>query len=235
MSLSKPFGRESSSPYDHYNTLFYNGNSAFRSGTIYLHYVLDVWFEETVRAHCRGEVYLCRYADDFVCLFQNAKDAERFYKALIQRLARFGLEVAEEKTRIMVFSHVKARVKTKFDFLGFEFRWCVNRWRKPIMKRRTSRSKLGASIASFKTWFQKHGGLPKKILFAKLNRKLVGYYNYYGVTGNFQSLNSFVYQVKGLLFKGLNRRSQRKSYIWKGFNELVNDFGIAKPRILHAL
>ena len=84
MSLSKPFGRESSSPYDHYNTLFYNGNSAFRSGTIYLHYVLDVWFEETVRAHCRGEVYLCRYADDFVCLFQNAKDAERFYKALIQ-------------------------------------------------------------------------------------------------------------------------------------------------------
>ena len=202
---------------------------------IYLHYVLDVWFEETVRAHCRGEVYLCRYADDFVCLFQNAKDAERFYKALIQRLARFGLEVAEEKTRIMVFSHVKARAKTKFDFLGFEFRWCVNRWGKPTMKRRTSRSKLSASIASFKTWFQKHGGLPKEILFAKLNRKLVGYYNYYGVTGNFQSLNSFVYQVKGLLFKWLNRRSQRKSYIWKGFNELVNDFGIAKPRILHAL
>ena len=202
---------------------------------IYLHYVLDVWFEETVRAHCRGEVYLCRYADDFVCLFQNAKDAERFYKALIQRLARFGLEVAEEKTRIMVFSHVKARAKTKFDFLGFEFRWCVNRWGKPTMKRRTSRSKLSASIASFKTWFQKHGGLPKEILFANLNRKLVGYYNYYGVTGNFQSLNSFVYQVKGLLFKWLNRRSQRKSYIWKGFNELVNDFGIAKPRILHAL
>ena len=202
---------------------------------IYLHYVLDVWFEETVRAHCRGEVYLCRYADDFVCLFQNAKDAERFYKALIQRLARFGLEVAEEKTRIMVFSHVKVRSKTKFDFLGFEFRWCVNRWGKPTMKCRTSRSKLSASIASFKTWFQKHGGLPKEILFAKLNRKLVGYYNYYGVTGNFQSLNSFVYQVKGLLFKWLNRRSQRKSYIWKGFNELVNDFGIAKPRILHAL
>ena len=77
--------------------------------------------------------------------------------------------------------------------------------------------------------------MPKEILFANLNRKLVGYYNYYGVTGNFQSLNSFVYQVKGLLFKWLNRRSQRKSYIWKGFNELVNDFGIAKPRILHAL
>ena len=143
--------------------------------------------------------------------------------------------MAEEKTRIMVFSHVKARVKAKFDFLGFEFRWCVNRWGKPTMKRRTSRSKLSASIANFKAWFQKHGSLPKKILFAKLNRKLVGYYNYYGVTGNFQSLNSFVYQVKGLLFKWLNRRSQRRSYNWKGFKELVSDFEIAKPRILHAI
>jgi group II intron reverse transcriptase/maturase len=202
---------------------------------IYLHYVLDVWFEETVRAHCTGHAYLCRYADDFVCAFQNGKDAQRFYKALIQKLARFSLEVAEEKTQLIEFSHCKVRAKTKFDFLGFEFRWGVNRWGKPILKRRTSRDKLRASIVKFKAWFQKHGGLPKKLLFGRLNRKLLGYYNYYGVTGNFQSLNSFVYQVKGLLFKGLNERSQRKSYNWKGFKELVKCFEIAKPRILHAL
>jgi hypothetical protein len=201
---------------------------------IYLHYVLDVWFEETVRAHCTGHVYLCRYADDFVCAFQNSKDAQRFYNALIQRLARYGLEVAEEKTQIMEFSHCKVKAKTKFDFLGFEFRWGVNRWGKPILKRRTSRDKLRASIVNFKIWFRKHSGLPKKILFAKLNRKLLGYYNYFGVTGNFQSLNSFVYQVKGLFFKWLNGRSQRKSYNWKGFKELVKCFEIAKPRILHA-
>jgi len=134
----------------------------------------------------------------------------------------------------MGFSHCKAKAKTKFDFLGFEFRWGVNRWGKPILKRRTSRDKLKASIVKFKTWFQKHSGLPKKLLFAKLNRKLLGYYNYYGVTGNFQSLNSFVYQVKGLFFKWLNGRSQRKSYNWKGFKELVKCFEIAKPRILHA-
>ena len=201
---------------------------------IYLHYVLDVWFEETVRAHCTGHVYLCRYADDFVCAFQYNKDAQRFYKALSLRLARFGLEVAEDKTQIMEFSHCKARAKTKFDFLGFEFRWGVNRWGKPILKRRTSRSKLRASIANFKVWFQKHSGLPKQLLVAKVNRKLLGYYNYYGVTGNFQSLNSVVYQVKGLFFKWLNRRSQRKSYNWEGFKELVNCFEIAKPRILHA-
>jgi len=201
---------------------------------IYLHYALDAWFEETVRTHCTGHVYLCRYADDFVCAFQNGRDAQRFYKALIQRLASFGLEVAEDKTQIIEFSHCKAKAKTKFDFLGFEFRWGVNRWGKPILKRRTSRDKLRASIVKFKAWFQKHSGLPKKILFAKLNRKLIGYYNYYGVTGNFQSLNSFVYQVKGLFFKWLNERSQRKSYNWKGYKELVKCFEIAKPRILHA-
>lgn len=201
---------------------------------IYLHYVLDVWFEEIVRAHCTGHIYLCRYADDFVCAFQYSKDAQRFYKALIQRLTRFGLEVAEDKTQIIEFSHCKVRAKTKFDFLGFEFRWGVNRWGKPILKRRTSRDKLRASLVKFKAWFQKHSGLPKKILFAKLNRKLLGYYNYYGVTGNFQSLNSFVYQVKGLFFKWLNMRSQRKSYNWKGFKELIKNFELAKPRILHA-
>jgi len=211
------------------------GNASPILANIYLHYVLDMWFEETVRAHCTGHAYLCRYADDFVCAFQHDKDAQRFYKALIQRLVRFGLEVAEDKTQIIEFSHCKALAKTKFDFLGFEFRWIVGRSRKPILMRRTSRNKLRASLANLKAWFQKHSGLPKKILFDKLNRKLLGYYNYYGVTGNSQSLNSFVYQVIGLLFKWLNRRSQRKSYKWEGYMELIKHFGIVKPRILHAL
>jgi len=202
---------------------------------IYLHYVLDVWFEETVRANCTGHAYLCRYADDFVCAFQHDKDAQRFYQALIERLARFGLEVAKDKTQVIEFSHCKARTKTKFDFLGFEFKWIVGRSRKPILKRRTSRTKLRASIANFKIWFKKYSGLPKKILFAKLNRKLLGYYNYYGVTGNSQSLDTFVYHVTSLLYKWLNRRSQRKSYNWKGFAELIKCFGIIKPRIIHVL
>ena len=200
---------------------------------IYLHHVIDEWFEETVRKHSRGQVYLCRYADDFVCAFENSKDAERFYKALGQRLERFGLQVAEDKTRIIEFSHCKVRVKTKFDFLGFEFRWGVNRGGKPILKRRTSRDKLQLSEAKFKVWFKKYSSLPKKLLFMKLNRKLQGYYNYYGIRGNYKSLNSFVYRIWQLLYKWLNRRSQRRSYNVKGFKGLVNDFGIAKPRICH--
>jgi RNA-directed DNA polymerase len=129
---------------------------------------------------------------------------------LIHRLARFGLEVAEDKTQIIEFSHCKALAKTKFDFLGFEFRWYVGWKRKPLLKRRTSRTKLRASLANFKSWFKKYSGLPKEIFFAKLNRKLLGYYNYYGVTGNSQSLSSFVYHVTKLLYKWLNRRSHGK-------------------------
>lgn len=155
---------------------------------IYLHYVMDVWFEEIVRKHCTGQVYYCRYADDCVCAFQKVNDAKRFYEALSQRLASYGLQVAEDNTRIIEFSHCKARAKTKFDFLGFEFRWGVNRWRQPTLKRRTSRDKLQASLAKFKVWFRQFSGLPKKMLFAKLNRKLRGYYQFYGIRGNSKSL-----------------------------------------------
>jgi group II intron reverse transcriptase/maturase len=200
---------------------------------IYLHHVMDVWFEETVRKHCVGQVYYCRYCDDFVCVFQHAKDAKRFYEALSKRLACYGLQVAEDKTRIIEFSHCRARAKTKFDFLGFEFRWGVNRWRKPTLKRRTSRDKLQASLAKFKVWFRKYSGLPKKILFFKLNRKLLGYYNFYGIRGNYKSLNSFVYRVRQLFYKWLNRRSQRKSYNVVGFKALIKDFELIKPRICH--
>ena len=206
---------------------------------IYLHTVLDVWFYETVQTHCRGQVYLCRYADDFVCAFEYEKDAQRFYEALGKRLNKFNLEVAENKTHLLVFSRSKIRNGSSFNFLGFEFRWGLNRriknrLRIPIIKRRTSREKLYASLANFKVWLKKSSRLPKNILFAMLNRKLRGYYNYYGIIGNYKSLGSFVYRVTQTLFKWLNRRSQRKSYNWEGFKELVKHFGIAKPRICHA-
>ena len=103
-----------------------------------------------------------------------------------------------------------------------------------MIKRRTSRSKQRAALANFKVWFQKHAELPMKTLFAKLNRKLRGYFNYYGVTGNIRSLSSFFNQVKCLLYKRLNRRSQRKSYNWDGFEALVKHFELVKPRIKHA-
>jgi len=200
---------------------------------IYLHYALDVWFEETVKGCCRGAAYLCRYADDFVCAFELHADAERFYNVLGRRLEKFGLEVAAEKTNLIRFSPVDWKASGAFEFLGFEFRWALGRWRKPVIKRPTARKKYRASLASFREWCRKHCRLPKVVLFAKLNAKLRGYYRYYGIRGNFDSLDDFYHQAKRILFRMLNRRSQRRSYNWKGFAELLKVFTLASPRICH--
>ncbi len=200
---------------------------------IYLHYVLDLWFEETVKAHCQGAVNLCRYADDFVCAFQYKADAERFYRVLGKRLAQYGLEVADEKTNLLRFSPLVRKGSGVFEFLGFEFRWGLNRWRKPVIKRRTSRKKYRASLANFREWCQANCRLPKQVFFRRVNAKLRGYYNYYGIRGNFASLADFLFQVKRILFMVFNRRSQRRSYNWKGFSDLLKDFKLQKPRICH--
>ena len=198
---------------------------------IYLHYVLDEWFEEVVKAHCRGEVYLCRYADDFVCLFQYEDDARRFYKALGLRLEKYGLSLAEDKTRMIRFSRLHMEDKTWFEFLGFEFRWGTNRAGKPQVLKRTSKKKFRNSLKRFSEWCKSNRNMRMTELFYKLNAKLRGYYNYYGVRGNYDSLASFFYHAVNILFKWLNRRSQRKSYKWVGFAELLKRFRIAKPRI----
>jgi group II intron reverse transcriptase/maturase len=205
---------------------------------IYLHHVLDDWFHQTVKTHCRGQSYLCRYADDFVCAFETEKDAQRFYKALKQRLNKYNLEVAEDKTQLMQFSPIRQRGKTRFDFLGFEFSWGLSRkigrrCRMAIIKRRTSRFKLRASLRNFKAWIKVNARLPKKILFARLNRKLHGYYRYYGIIGNYKSLNDYAYYITGYLHKWLNRRSQRKSHNWEGFGEMLKHFKLARAKIYH--
>jgi RNA-directed DNA polymerase len=119
---------------------------------VYLHHVLDRWFEETVKGHCRGQAYLCRYADDFVCAFQHQEDAQRFYRVLGQRLGKYGLALAQDKTRVMRFSWLESEGKTSFEFLGFEFRWGKNRAGRPQVLQRTSRKRLRRSLASLTEW-----------------------------------------------------------------------------------
>jgi RNA-directed DNA polymerase len=201
---------------------------------IYLHYALDVWFEETVKAHCRGAAYLCRYADDFVCAFEHVDDAKRFYRVLGARLGSYGLEVAEEKTNLLRFSRLDWKKSGTFEFLGFEFRWGRGRWGKPAIKRRTARKKYRAALASFQAWCREHCRMRTEKLFAALNAKLRGYYNYYGIRGNFDSIDDFFYQVTRMLYRQLNRRSQRRSYNWKGFAELIKVFKLERPHICHS-
>jgi group II intron reverse transcriptase/maturase len=198
---------------------------------VYLHYVLDLWFHNVVRKGSKGESCLIRYADDFVCAFQYRDEAERFYEELRRRLGKFGLAISEKKTRLIEFSQHHSPSKSSFDFLGFEFRWGKDRAGKPRLKRRTSRKKFRGSLKRFTEWCKENCRSSLKELFSKLNAKLRGYYRYYGVHGNSASLQQFYFWAMRTLFKWLNRRSQRRSYNWTGFGELLKHFRVEKPRI----
>ena len=198
---------------------------------VYLHYALDLWFQEVVKEHCRGEACLIRYADDFVCGFQYEEDAKRFYRVLEFRLGKFGLQLAADKTRVIPFSRGDEPGTTRFDFLGFEFFWGKDRAGQPHVKRRTSRKKLRNSLANFTQWCKESRHMPIGDLFPLLRLKLRGYYNYYGVTGNADGLKEFFNQAMSILWKWLNRRSQRRSFNWQGFRDLLDHFAVPRPRI----
>ncbi len=198
---------------------------------VYLHYALDLWFEKRIKRQCNGEALIIRYADDFVGAFQYKQDAEAFYQQLNERLRKFGLEVSPEKTRILLFSRNKLKESETFDFLGFEFRRDISRNFKPIIKRRTSREKLRASIAGFTEWIKANRNKQISKTMMTLRTKYRGYWNYYGVIGNYDSLMTFYYHSVRILFKWLNRRSQRLSYNWAGFKDLLKQFKIPAPRI----
>ncbi len=198
---------------------------------VYLHYVLDIWFEKVVKPLCRGEAYLCRYADDFVVAFRYRSDVDRFYNALRGRLNKFGLELSEAKTKIIHFTRFRKEHGAYFEFLGFEFRWGTDAKGRDTIKRRTSRKKLKGSIMKFKNWCRESRNFRLRKLFSLLNAKLRGYYYYYGIIGNYASLAEFFYHVKRILYKWLNRRSQRKSFNFKAFTEILKHYRIEKPRI----
>lgn len=199
---------------------------------VYLHYALDLWFTKVVKPRCRGTACLFRYADDYVCGFADQADATRFYAALGPRLKKFGLALAAAKTRVVPFSRYQPLGQTCFEFLGFEFRWGRDRKGRAHLKRRTARAKLRASRKRFTAWCKTHRHLRLAELFARVNAKLRGYYQYYGVNGNMASLRQFFQTSIWSLFKWLNRRSQRRSYTWQGYKAVLAHFKMERPRIV---
>lgn len=198
---------------------------------IYMHYVLNLWFEKVFKKQCEGTSYLCIYADDFVATFQYKVDAEAFYSVLGDRLGKFNLSLSPEKTNLILFNRYEKQESKSFDFLGFEFRWTISRSGKDWVRRRTSKRKLRNSLQNLKAWCRKNFQTPLRELFNTLNAKLRGYYNYYGILGNYDGLNRFYFEATEILFKSLNRRSQRQSYNWNGFQDLLREFKIEKPKI----
>lgn len=198
---------------------------------IYLHFVLDMWFEKRIKSQSLGEAMLIRFADDFVCLFKHKRDAEMFYNELKEGLLKFGLEVAEDKTKILLFSKWQIKRSETFEFLGFEFSCGISRKGRPQIKRKTARKKLKASVWNFTKWIKTNRNTKISTIMRMLAAKYRGYWNYYGVIGNYNSLKVFCYQTKRILFKWLNRRSQKLSYNWQGFTDLLKQFAIPGPRI----
>src|SRR5437899_4158570 len=198
---------------------------------VYLHYVLDLWFERKVRKANRGQSRLYRYADDFVCCFDYRHEAEAFEQAAKGRLAKFGLELALDKTQTLRFGRNGGGYNGRFDFLGFEFRWEKSRQGHAIVKRRTSRKKLRGAVERFTEWIGEYRHQKLKRLMKTVAQKHQGHWNYYGIIGNSESLSDYRTLTLRVLFKRLNRRSQRRSYTWRSFNRLLQRFGVPLPRI----
>jgi len=208
---------------------------------IYLHYVLDIWFEKGFRKVCAGPAKLIRYADDFVACFATEADAERFNLELRLRLAKFGLEVEPTKTKVLAFGPDAARRARRdgkkkpetFDFLGFTH-YCSRtlNGKRFRMKRVTARKKFRAKVADLKLWLKENRAkMTTRELWEKVCVKLRGHYGYYGVTDNSPGICRFYNEAKKLLFKWLNRRSQRKSMTWEKFNLMDKRFPLPRPRI----
>lgn len=203
---------------------------------VYLHYVLDMWFDKVVKERCNGEAYIIRYADDFLCFFQYQNDAEEFYKALEERLRKFGLELASDKSKIIRFGRY-AKQNSKdgktetFDFLGFTHINGMTRTGKYKVEHRTSRKKLKGKKKSVKEWLMNNiHGKPSDTI-EMLNRKLVGHYAYYGISGNYQGLLNFYRFIKVAFYKALTRRSQRAYLSWNRYQRLLEKHPIAEPKI----
>lgn len=196
---------------------------------VYLHYVLDLWFEH-MKKEFRGEMYLVRYADDFVCMFQYEKEAQKFYKLLIERLRKFNLEIAEDKSRILPFGRYKG-TKESFDFLGFTHINGKSHWGKYCVIHRTSKKKLKQKREAAKQWLKEHmhESIPETI--RKLNKKMIGHYRYYGIYGNFIGLNKFYQYVKQQLYFTKRRRDQSLWLTWKKLGQILKVYPIASPKI----
>ena len=201
--------------------------------------MLDLWFSRRVRKQSHGEAYYFRFADDFLACFQYPDDARNFRRRLGERLEEFGLNLAEEKTHCMEFGRFARKTAYKrgekpkeFTFLGFTHYCGKTRGGYFKVKRRTSRKKLGQSLRKFTEWANKtHCVLRKGEMLRQARIRVMGHLSYYAITDNLERCHYYVYRTKRILFKWLNRKSQRKAYTWESFELALKHVGWPAPSI----
>lgn len=201
---------------------------------LYLHVALDTWFEHEFKKLCKGEAYIVRYADDFVCMFQYENDAKMFYDMLIKRFAMFKLEVEPTKTKIFKFGRYSNENNT-FDFLGFTISNGKTRNNKYRVDYTTSKKKSIAKMQAITEYVKSNVHLGYKELIKQLNIKLTGIYNYYGISGNYNWLLKIYYFVVNLLKRWLSRRSQKGKLSWDKMLRIIQHCPIVKPKITYSL
>ncbi len=210
---------------------------------VFLDHVLDQWFSQVVTQHCRGYCAILRYADDSIAVFEFESDAQRFMRVLPKRLEKFGLRLNQAKTQLLPFGKrqawqsFKARERLPtFDFLGLTHYWGRSRSGKARLKRKTSKKRFRRALVSLNQWLRQERNAHKlPVLWQALGRKLRGHFNYFGVTDNSPALYSFERAVQKLLFKWLNRRSQRRSFTWETFRCYLARYPLPKPGRLVSL
>ena len=193
---------------------------------VYLHYVLDLWFEKCIKKQLYGEAYLVRYADDFLIMFEYEKDARRVYEAIVKRMEKFGLELSQEKTRILPFGR-NCVTRETFDFLGFTHFNGKTRKGYYTVGHKISRKKKKQFKSNLKKWVKENRNLQFDEFMKTLNKKITGTMNYYSLNGMMREIRNIWHHAKGVVYKWLNRRSQRKSFKWGTFNEIWQE------RIVH--
>ena len=219
------------------------GNLSPLLANLFLHYVLDLWFERKIKPTVSGTCVLVRYADDFICMVQYRQDAETLEKLLHERFAKFGLTLHPEKTRTISFGRLErenarreGRRPNTFDFLGFTHYAGRSRKGNFLLGRRTSRKKFRKACRETLTWLKQVRNLRRlSEIWAELAAKLRGHYSYYGVSGNSRMIQRFGYVVIRAVQKWLTRRSQRRSFTWKRLNDYLKHYPLPRPRIVYRM
>jgi len=209
---------------------------------IYLHEVLDVWFERQVRPMLTGRGALIRYADDFVMVFEQERDARRMMEALPKRCGKYGLTLHPEKTRLLRFERpspkqddTKSDGPRSFDFLGFTHFWGRTRKGRWAVRQKTAGSRLTRAVFNIHTWCRSSRHEPVAEQQQTLNRKLQGHYNYYGIIGNGDALYRFFGQVRTTWRRWLNRRGASRPMDYERFELLLSRYPLLRPRVVHGL
>ena len=219
------------------------GNLSPTLSNVFLHYVLDLWYERKVKTQIKGKCYMVRYCDDFICMVQNVEDARHIEQMLKERFTKFDLELHPGKTCVIGFGRYERqnakrqnRKANTFDFLGFTHYCGESRKDKFIVGRVTSRAKFRKKSREMNAWLKAIRNTVKtKEWWPILEAKLRGHYQYYGVSGNMPALRRYYAMTLRLVRKWLNRRSQRKVYSWKCFEEYLKHYPMPTPQIKHNL